>query len=112
MVKRALLAIGLAACADNDYVVEPYIDFPTNEGASPYPIDQLSISFAHEGSEIDLVSATFARGSTISLSDIPFGDDLVMHMTGRYKGSDVAYGRSCRFELRADARIPVPHLYL
>jgi hypothetical protein len=112
MVKRALLVLGLAACANDDFVVEPYVDFPTNEGASPYPIDQLSISVAHEGSEIDLVSATFPRGSKILLSDIPFGDDLVMHMTGRYKGSDVAYGRSCRFELRADARIPVPHLYL
>jgi hypothetical protein len=112
MVKRALLALGLAACADNEFVVHPYVDFPTNEGASPYPIDQLSISVAHAGSEIDLVSATFQQGSTIALSEIPFADDLVMHMTGRFKGSDVAYGRTCTFELRPDARIPVPHLWL
>lgn len=112
MVKRALLLLGLAACTDNDFVVRPFIDFPTNEPASPYPIDQLTVSVAHSGSEIDLVSATFPQGSSISLADIPFGDDLVMHMTGRFKGSDVAYGRTCAFELRADARIPVPHLWL
>jgi hypothetical protein len=112
MVKRALLLFGLAACADNDFVVRPYVDFPANEAASPYPVDQLSISVAHAGSEIDLVSATFPQGSSISLSDIPFGDDLVMHMTGRFKGSDVADGRTCQFGLRADARVPVPHLWL
>jgi hypothetical protein len=112
MVRRALLLVGLAACADNDFVVRPFIDFPTNEPASPYPVDQLTISVAHAGSEIDLVSTTFPQGSSISLSDIPFGDDLVMHMTGRFKGSDVAYGRTCQFELRADARVPVPHLWL
>lgn len=110
-MKRFGLLIGLAACTNGDYVVKPYIDFPTNESASPYPIDQLSISVAHEGSAIDLVSATFQQGASISLSGIPFGDDLVMHMTGRYKGTDVAYGRSCKFELRSDGRIPVPHIW-
>src|ERR1043165_9099554 len=112
MVKRAVLLVAIAACADNDFVVRPYVDFPANEAASPYPFDQLTISVAHAGSEIDLVSPTFPQGSSISLSDIPFGDDLVMHMTGRFKGSDVAYGRTCQFELRADARVPVPHLWL
>jgi hypothetical protein len=112
VVKRAALLVLLGACANDSYVVQPYIDFPTNENASPYPIDQLSISVAHEGSTIDLVSATFNQGASIGLSDIPFGDDLVMHMTGRYKGTDVAYGRTCKFELRSDGRIPVPHLWL
>ncbi|HUS27332.1 MAG TPA: kelch repeat-containing protein [Kofleriaceae bacterium] len=112
MKRGTVLLVAMAACADNDFVVRPYIDFPANEAATPYPVDQLTISVAHAGSEIDLVSATFPQGSNISLSDIPFGDDLVMHMTGRYKGSDVAYGRTCQFELRADARVPVPHLWL
>ena len=112
MVKRAVLLVAIAACADNDFVVRPYVDFPANEAASPYPFDQLTISVAHAGSQIDLVSTPFPQGSSISLSDIPFGDDLVMHMTGRFKGSDVAYGRTCQFELRADARVPVPHLWL
>ena len=58
-MKRAVLLLGLVACNDNDFVVRPLVDFPTNEAASPYPIDQLTVSVAHAGSEIDLVSATF-----------------------------------------------------
>jgi hypothetical protein len=111
-VKRVILLLALGACADSEFVVAPVVDLPINEPASPYPIDSLTLSVAHEGSTVDIVSATFPRGSTIELTGVPFADDLVMHMTGRFGTSEVAYGRTCRFALRADGRIPVPHLFL
>lgn len=112
MVKRALVLLALGACTDAEFVVAPVVDLPINEPASPYPIDSLTLSVAHEGSTVDIVSATFPRGSTIELTGVPFADDLVMHMTGRFGTSEVAYGRTCRFALRADGRIPIPHLFL
>lgn len=112
MVKTALVLLVVAGCADTAFVVAPIVDLPINELASPYPIDSLTLSVAHEGSTVDVVSATFPRGSTIELAGVPFADDLVMHMTGRFGTSEVAYGRTCRFALRADGRIPVPHLFL
>ena len=119
MVKRAVLSIApllvatlLGACADSEFVVAPVVDLPVNEPASPYPIDSLTLSVAHEGSTVDIVSATFPQGSTIELPGVPFADDLVMHMTGRFGTSEVAYGRTCRFALRADGRVPIPHLFL
>lgn len=112
MVKRAVLLLALGACTDTEFVVSPVVDLPINELASPYPIDSLTLSIAHEGSTVDVVSTTFPRGSTIELAGVPFADDLVMHMTGRFGTSEVAYGRTCRFALRADGRVPVPHLFL
>jgi hypothetical protein len=112
VVKRALLLVALGACADSEFVVAPVVDLPINEPASPYPIDSLTLSVAHEGSTVDIVSATFPQGSAIELPGVPFADDLVMHMTGRFGTSEVAYGRTCRFALRADGRVPIPHLFL
>lgn len=112
MVKHVVLLLALGACTDTEFVVSPVIDLPINELASPYPIDSLTLSVAHAGSTVDVVSATFPRGSTIELAGVPFADDLVMHMTGRFGTSEVAYGRTCRFALRADGRVPVPHLFL
>lgn len=111
-MKRGFVLLALTGCADEQFVVAPIVDVPINEMASPYPIDSLTLSVAHEGSTVDVVSATFPRGSTIELSGVPFADDLVMHMTGRFGTSEVAYGRTCRFSLRADGRVPVPHLFL
>lgn len=109
---KALLLLALGACADSEFVVAPVVDLPINEPASPYPIDSLTLSVAHDGSTVDIVSATFPRGSAIELAGVPFADDLVMHMTGRFGTSEVAYGRTCRFALRADGRVPIPHLFL
>jgi hypothetical protein len=104
-------AATLGACTDAPPVIAPIVEFPTNDTASAFPLDSITVSVAHEGDELDLVSATFSRGEAIEVPNLPYGDDLVFHMTGRIGTSEVAYGRTCAFELRADGRIPTPHLW-
>ncbi len=111
-MKRVVLALGLSACAaDTGVLVSPVIDVPTNDTASASPFDSYTISIAHDGQPDDLISATFQAGEPIQLDNIPFGDDLVIHMTGRVGTSEVAYGRTCKFTVRADGRVPTPHLW-
>ncbi len=114
MVRRMpLVVFGSLACACTDPapVIEPVIELPTNDTASAFPLDSITVSLAHEGEELDLLSTTFSRGELIEIANVPYGDDLVFHMTGRIGTSEVAYGRTCRFVVRADGRMPSPHLY-
>jgi hypothetical protein len=113
VVKRLLVTttLGLSACSDAPPVIAPIVEFPTNDTASAFPLDSITVSVAHEGDALDLVSATFSRGEAIEVPNVPYGDDLVFHMTGRVGTSEVAYGRTCAFSLRADGRIPSPHLW-
>lgn len=110
-MKRLLLIALLAACTDPTPVFAPIVEFPTNETASAFPLDSITVSVAHEGDPLDLVSATFSQGEAIEIPNVPYGDDLVLHMTGRVGTSEVAYGRTCAFGLRGDGRIPSPRLW-
>lgn len=101
----------LCACTDNTITVRPIIDIPTNDTAQAIPLDTITISIAHAGAAADIASATFSRGDPIELPDVPFGDDLVVHMIGRVGSTEVAYGRTCVFAVRPDARLPTPHLF-
>jgi hypothetical protein len=100
----------LAACADNTVDVQPVIDVPTNDNASAFPLDTLVMSVAHAGDADDLVSQTFTAGQHVTLPGVPFGDDLVIHMTGSVGTSEVAYGRTCAFAVNASSTPPSPHL--
>lgn len=113
MVRRLALATmaALGACSDEPPVFAPIVELPTNDTASAFPLDSITVSIAHEGDELDLISATFSEGEAIEIPNVPYGDDLVFHMTGRVGTSEVAYGRTCRFALRADGRMPAPHLW-
>lgn len=109
---RYLPAIALlAACTDNTVIIAPVVDIPANDTAQAIALDTLTLSVAHAGADDDIASATFSHGDVIELPNVPFGDDLVVHMVGRIGSSEVAYGRTCQFSVRADARIPSPHLY-
>ncbi|HEY5947113.1 MAG TPA: hypothetical protein VIV40_16535 [Kofleriaceae bacterium] len=109
---RWLLAIGLcAACTDNTVVVTPIIDIPANDTAQAIGLDSITLSIAHAGAADDITSATFSHGDVLELLNVPFGDDLVVHMSGRIGTSDFAYGRTCQFSVRPDARLPAPHLF-
>jgi hypothetical protein len=101
----------LAACSSDGAVVTPVIDVPLNDSASAFPLDSITIAAAHDGADLDITSATVAEGQPFDLGGIPFGDDLVLHMTGRVGTSDVAYGRTCAFEIDPNAAVPAPHLY-
>lgn len=111
-VTRVLaLATLVGACTDPAPVMTPVIELPTNDTASAFPLDSITVSVAHEGETLDLISATFSRGEAIEIPNVPYADDLVFHMTGRVGTSEVAYGRTCKFGLRADGRLPSPHLW-
>lgn len=109
MIRIAILCLA-AACADTAIVVAPVIDVPANDSASAFPLDEIVLSAAHQGSKADLVSQTFASGQQISLPGVPFADDLVIHMTGRVGTSEVAYGRTCPVAVSA-SHVPSPHLF-
>ena len=109
---RVLALLALGACGPDDIVMAPVIDGPApGSDAAAFPdLDEVVLTLAREGSSTDLLSASFARGDTIELRDVPEGDGLVLHMTGRLNGGDVAYGRTCAFSL-GDAAPPSPHLW-
>lgn len=112
MVKRLLL-LALAACSDDVVVVAPIIDSPPEgSDAAPFPdLDTIELSIALDGATADLVTATFKRGETLELTDVPYGENLVVHVIGRVGGSEVSVGRTCSFPIRPDGDMPAPHLY-
>ena len=110
-MRPALALVVLAGCTDNTVTVTPIIDIPLNDTAQVVDLDTLTLSVAHAGADVDITSATFQHGDTIELPGVPFGDDLVVHMVGRVGSAEVAYGRTCEFSTRPDARIPTPHLF-
>ena len=107
------LALALAACGDSAVVVAPVIDGPTNELASGFPVDALTLTVTHAGedpSTSSITSVTFQKGQPISLTGLPFADDLVIHMTGEVGGFE-SYGRTCPFAVTAGGVAARPHLY-
>lgn len=108
---KRLCLVALAACSGDPTVVTPVIDVPANDSASAFPLDSITLTAAHAGADLDITSATFTKGQSVELGGIPFGDDLVLHMTGRVGASDVAYGRTCAFAIDQNATPPAPHLY-
>jgi hypothetical protein len=114
VVTRGLAAlVALAACSDDAAVVAPAVDAPAlGSDADPFAdLDALELSVALAGDDDDLASARFARGERVELTGVPYSDDLVVHLTGSAGSVDVAYGRTCGFDLRRDLPLPVPHLF-
>lgn len=108
----AFALLTLSACGPDDIVMAPVIHGPApGSDAAAFPdLDEVVLTLARAGSATDLLSATFSRGDAIELHDVPEGDGLVLHMTGRLNGGDVAYGRTCGFALGDDPP-PAPHLW-
>jgi hypothetical protein len=113
MVTRPItVGVALLIGCSSARVLAPVIDLPSSRPALPIPdITELELSIAHSGQSQALVTKTFKRGDAIEITDAPLGDDLVIHMTGRIGGSDVAYGRSCVFSATSNAPLPAPHIY-
>lgn len=112
MRPRALVAtLILAGCTSDGTVVAPVYDFPVDDlDATPTNLGELVLGVAHAGSDVDVASTSFAPGEGVPVDGLPFADDLVIHLAGRVGTSDVAYGRSCSFAIRADAEPPQPHI--
>jgi len=103
------IACTVAACTSSTVTIEPIIDLPDNASASAFPLGQLMLEVAHEGSVNDIQSATLMPGQgTLEVESVPFADDLVVHLTGT-EGTISAYGRTCTFAATA-TDVPSPHL--
>gem|GEM_PF-1531123 len=115
MVNRAVAtcaAVFAVACGDSGPVVRPIIETPP-ETSSAYPyttIDEIELSVAMAGDDRELVSAIFHDGEPLTLRNVPFSEDLVVHMRGRDRGAQVAYGRTCPVTIDSDAVVQ-PRLY-
>ncbi len=100
---------GLAGCNDQ-VTVRPVIDSPPGDDVFE-DLDTIELSVAIDGETEPLVTSIFRRGETLELPDVPYGENFVIHMLGRTNNSEVAYGRTCRFAVRAGEPPPAPHLY-
>lgn len=113
-MKRAISLVFLAACSASEPTLAPVIDVPA-AGTTAYPyadIDSLELSVAVAGSDASLSSRTFTHGQPIELTGVGFGDDRVIHLSGTAGGVEIAYGRSCAFDLTADSQpVIAPHIY-
>jgi hypothetical protein len=110
---RGLLGcLGLAALAgcSNEVVVRPVIDRPPGDSVFG-DLDVIELSVAIEGQTDPLKTSISSRGEPLELIDVPYGQNLVIHMLGRVNNSEVAYGRTCKFAVRAGEEPPAPYLY-
>jgi len=99
------------ACGQDAPVLRPFIEVP--DGTDPYaPLEDVELSVARRGETTAIVAASFRPGQTLALSDVPFDDDLVVHMSGHDRGgSELAYGRTCPVDLSGATLPGDPHLY-
>jgi hypothetical protein len=105
-------ALALAACSDSTVSLAPVIDLPiSGDDAIAAPLDSIALSVAHAGNDAPLVFHMFQSGQTLELPGAPFGDDLVVHMTGLVGSSTVGYGRTCKLKVAPGATPPAPHLF-
>src|SRR5262249_17329826 len=105
-----------ASCTDNTLVIFPVIDVPQNDpDALATGFDTIELSVAHAGNGNNLVSRLFSKGKTLQIPGVPFGADLVIHMSGRWSGTEekevIPYGRTCAVGVASNAAVPTPHLY-
>ena len=112
LVLGLVVAVG---CSDGNPRLEPRLDLPpASSGAYPFDgLDELELSVAEAGHEQSLIEKTVAIGESLSLDEVPFGNDLVVHLSG-LRGNDVevSYGRTCVFDATADEILePNPRLY-
>jgi hypothetical protein len=108
----AAVAAVVVACSAATTSLVPVIDQPVDDtDAAATPLDSITLTVAHAGSDGDLASHSFQRNQTLALDGTPFGDDLVVHMTGYVGQSIVGYGRTCTLSVRPDAVPPSAHLF-
>lgn len=114
MVRAApWIALLVSACGADAAVLAPHIDVPA-PGSEAYPyggLDEIRLAVAHAGDADDLVAVSFGPGESLEVRGVPYATDLVVHMSGRTSGGEVAYGRTCAVDVSEEAPLPTPHLY-
>ena len=105
----ALSALLLAGCDMAAPVIAPIIETPP-AGDDAYPYDGVNVfqlSVARAGDEVDLVAAAIPAGEPLALDGVTASGELVVHLSARRAGDELAYGRTCT--LMADpGEAPIP----
>lgn len=89
-------------------MIAPVVEVPPGETFAD--LDTIELAVAVSGAPDALERRTFRRGEPLELPGVPYGQDLVVHMTGFTGSQEVAYGRTCLFAIEPDD-LPAPHLY-
>lgn len=109
----ALLPV-VAGCGNDGVVLRPVLDLPP-DGSEAYPFgafDTFSFSIARAGDDNALLERQIPYGDPLSLDPIPVADQLVYHLSGLVNGGEIAYGRTCPFDIKPEGpTIEDPHLY-
>lgn len=113
VMRRAVViaVLTVVACGEQRISFQPIIDLPP-ASSDAYPLDDvdtLKLSVAESGEDDDIASKTGTPESPPVLDGVPFGEDLVLHLSGETAGVEIAYGRSCPFAVPGDTL--EPHLY-
>lgn len=111
-MKYVTLLLLASACTE-EVTITPVVDVPSNDAdADAFSgLERIEITIAREGDDVDIVSQSFLRGAPLEIRGATFGDDLVIHMAGFIGESQVAYGRTCAFEVSADGAPVQPHVF-
>lgn len=106
-----VLMAGAAGCGEPAAALVPIVEVPSAESdAYPYAaIDTWELSVARAGDEEPIALVSDSIDEELSLDDVAYGGDLVVHLSGRSGGSELAYGRTCSFDFergdRAEPRL-------
>ncbi len=77
---------------------------PETSFAYPYEgLQELELAIARAGEEAPLAASRVVVGEPLSLAQVPFGADLVVRLSGRAAGVEIAFGRTCPVEVSADS---------
>lgn len=99
----------LGACSESSPSLRLQVESPA-QGTDAYPFDaadELRLSIAEAGDTEDLSLVSAELGGPLALSEVPFGDDLVVHLSALVSGVEIAYGRSCVLDLSDESRLDV-----
>jgi hypothetical protein len=114
VIRVLAIAIALVPACTDEIALELVIDVPdqSDPDAEAFAvIDELVLSVAPAGSEIDSVTKRFERGDPLELPGSPFGSDIVVHLTGFSGTTQVGYGRTCGVTVSPIADPQSPHLF-
>jgi hypothetical protein len=113
MLTGLLVLAAAPGCGEESLVLAPVVEVPpATSTAYPYEgIEELELSIGRAGDDAPLVLATAAVGEPLALADVPFGNDLIVHLSGTAAGVEIAYGRTCVIDVLPDSPALAPHLY-
>ncbi len=109
----AVVAVLLCGCTDDGVVLVPIIDTP-GESSRAYPyegLDTFELSVSRAGEQAPLALTVAAVGDELELADVPFGDQLVVHLSGGASEVEIAYGRTCPLEVVPGRSVVETRLY-